>query len=106
VSVRVQLRRAVADDLGAIVDYLRRENADVALRFAEAAQATLARLAEFPGLGSLKHFRSPRLRGVRSYAVRGFPNHLILYRAMEAAIDVLAVVHGARDLPRIPRERV
>ena len=105
-SVRGLLRRAVAEDLESIVDYLRKESPDVALRFAEAAQATFARLSEFPGLGSPKLFRDPRLRGVRSWSVTGFPNHLVLYRVIEGAIEVLAVVHGARNLPRILHGRL
>lgn len=37
---------------------------------------------------------------VRSWRVRGFPRHLIFYRALPDRVQILRVLHGARDLPR------
>jgi plasmid stabilization system protein ParE len=34
-------------------------------------------------------------------AVRGFPNHLIFYREHAGLLEVVRIVHGARDLPRV-----
>lgn len=41
-----------------------------------------------------------RLRAIRSFAVRGFPNHIIFYLKVHGGIEVLRVLHGARDLRR------
>ena len=59
-----------------------------------------------PGIGSPKTFRNKRLVGIRSWRVKGFPKQVILYRATGDGIKVLAIVHGARNLPRLLRERV
>jgi len=58
-----------------------------------------------PGKGSPKHFRSKQLRGIRSWWVPGFRNYLILYHPLEDGIDVFAVVHGARRLSRLLKNR-
>jgi len=59
-----------------------------------------------PGKGSPKQLDDPLLMNVRSWAVAGFPNHLILYEMRGADVFVLAVVHGARQYERALRDRV
>jgi toxin ParE1/3/4 len=59
-----------------------------------------------PGLGSLKFFRSRRLKGVRSWSVRGFRKILVLYRPIVDGIEVLGVVHGARDIKSLLMRRL
>jgi toxin ParE1/3/4 len=102
---RVILRRAVPDDLAAILDYLGARAPSAADRFADAVQLALSKLAAFPGAGSLKPFRDARLRGVRTWRVPGFKKYLIIYRPIEDGIEVLAVLHGARNLRARLRER-
>lgn len=101
---RVILRAEVPGDLLDLHDYMARSSADAAERFLRNAQATLTRLAATPGIGSLKPFKG-KLQGVRSWAVEGFPNHLVYYKVSDRAIIVLGVFHGARDLPTALRKR-
>ena len=49
-------------------------------------------------VGRLREFRSARLAGLRSWPVPGFPKHLIFYRVDEDLVEVVRVLHGARDL--------
>ena len=81
--------------------YLGQQSARTAARFLDAVEASLERLVEMPQLGSPRDFPNPELTGLRSWAVRGFPNVLIFYRLTETGIDVIRVLHGARDLPGI-----
>jgi toxin ParE1/3/4 len=104
-SPRVILRRAVPDDLSAILDYLGERSPAAADRFVEAVPRALDKLAQFPGAGSLRTFRDARLRGVRTWHVPGFRKYLIIYRPIEGGIEVLAVLHGARNLRARLRER-
>ena len=71
---------------------------EVALRFVDAVDAAFRRLADTPEIGRLREFRSVRLAGLRSWPVPGFPKHLIFYRVDEDLVEVVRVVHGARDL--------
>ena len=95
---RVLLRPDVPNDIESIVTYLEGRSRAAADRFVESVFATFNDLAEMPGKGSPKRLRSNRLTGVRSWLVPGFRNHLILYRELNEAIEILAVTHGSRRL--------
>jgi toxin ParE1/3/4 len=71
---------------------------EVALRFLERAEATFGMLAEHPGFGRQLPFVRPELEGLRSFRVQSFENHLVFYLPRESGIEVVRVLHGARDL--------
>jgi len=98
-------RKGVDDDILDIAVHLSGESEEVALRFVDAVQKTLKDLAQRPLIGSPKLFQSPALAAVRSWWVEGFPNHLIYYLPLPDGIDVLAVMHGARDVEKHLGER-
>jgi len=52
-------------------------------------------LAQMPGVGRKRDDLAPGLRG--------FPvgNYIIFYRAVQEGIQVIRVLHGARDLPEV-----
>jgi plasmid stabilization system protein ParE len=73
----------------------------VAWRFLTALDKSLAQLSIQPDLGRPRHFRHPKLRGLRSFSVeRPFEKLLIFYRASDEALDAVRLIHGARNLPR------
>jgi toxin ParE1/3/4 len=39
-----------------------------------------------------------RLHGLRSWRMRGFESWLVFYRVTEEAVEIVRVLHGARDL--------
>lgn len=98
---RIVVRPQAERDIDEQVLYLAVESTDLALRFFNAVQSTLRDLAQIPDLGIVHEFRSERLKGIRWWKVRGFRNHLIFYRPLEDAVDVIRVLHAARDIPRI-----
>ena len=66
--------------------------------------ATGKKLAENSGIGSPRHFESERLRGVRVWPVEGFPSHQLVYREVPEGVDILRVIHAARDIGRFEAE--
>lgn len=92
--------QAERDLLGYYV-YIGERNPDAADRFLRAAQDAIERLAAMPGTGAPRKFPNPELAGIRSLPIRGFENYLIFYLPTDEGIDVLRVIHGARDLDRI-----
>ena len=102
---RVILHRKVTDDLNNILKYLNEQRSGLGNRFADAAMETMERLAELPGMGSPKRFRLRHLQGARSWAVAGFRSYLIIYKAVEGGILVFGVLHGARRLGSVLRDR-
>lgn len=101
---RIILRAEVPADLLGTHDYLSSRSPETAIRFLHGAQVTLDRLVASPGIGSPKPFRG-RLKGVRSWPVEGFPNHLVYYIVAREAIVVLGILHGARDIAPALRPR-
>jgi toxin ParE1/3/4 len=76
-------------------------NWEVAERYLQAVSATMARLADMPGMGRRARFSAPILRDLRCFPVdRPFEKHLIFYRYDESTLYIERAVHGARDLPR------
>lgn len=96
----IRRRAGVDDDIFELAAYLLSQSESAAHRFVDAVQQTLKDLAQHPGLGGPKQYDDPALAQVRSWSVRGFPNHLIYYLPLPDGIDVLAVLHGSRDIPR------
>jgi toxin ParE1/3/4 len=79
------------------------ENADerVAWQFQDALNRPLMKLAGHPDLGRRRKFRHPLLRSVRSFRVAPpFDRLLIFYRPEPNVLQILRLMHAARDLPR------
>jgi toxin ParE1/3/4 len=85
------------EDLRACALYIARDSPDAALRFLDAAEAAFARLLERPYAGIAVALPSPRLAGLRRWSVPGFPSHLIFYLPTDEGIEIVRVLHGARD---------
>lgn len=100
-SRRVLLDPTAVDDLREQSDYFAESSIDTAARFLRAANETFENLARMPGMGSRQQFHSKRLQGLRRWQVQGFPAHLVFYRTHEEAVEILRVLHGARDIETI-----
>jgi toxin ParE1/3/4 len=94
----VRWRPAARRDLLHLARWIARDNPDAAHRFLDAARDTVHMLADLPKLGPTGRFRSRGLRQVRIWRIPGFEKILVIYAAERTGIDVLRVVHGARDL--------
>jgi len=86
--------------------YVDKAGVEVAWRFQATLDISLAKLSIRPDLGRPRHFRHPKLLGLRSFLVeRPFENLLIFYRANDQVLDAVRLMHGARNLPRRLREQ-
>jgi toxin ParE1/3/4 len=88
-------------DLAGCYAYLGERNPEAARRFRLAAEATFLALARMPGTGAPYEVANPRLRGLRSAAVRRFRNYVIFYLPVPGGIDVIRVLHAARNTKAI-----
>lgn len=96
--VRLIVNALADEDLETTADYLAERNLDAALRFLAAATDTFESLAAQPGLGRLRDAADLLLANIRQFPVRGFPNYLVLYRVADQTLEVLRVLHGARNV--------
>ena len=102
---KVSFRPLARKDLREVAAYLLIEASEaVAVRFEKAVQNATHTLAGMPGIGVPCSFRNPELHNVRRLTVTGFEKWLLFYRATEDRIDVIRVLHGARDIAAIFEE--
>ncbi len=97
--LRIDVRpRAEADIDAALDHYLLEGGLDVAERFGGALGEALDRLARNPGIGSPRYADAAAILGLRAWSLRWWP-YLVFYVHGADAIDVVRVLHGARDIP-------
>jgi len=101
----VRRHPAVESDILDIAAWIAHDSKLGAFRFLDAVEASIGNLRLMPTQGSPKHLRPPRLRSVRSWAIEGFPNHLILYDIKADHLYILAVIYGGRSYSRLLAER-
>jgi toxin ParE1/3/4 len=78
--------------------YARKGEIGTARRFLKDAEATFERLASMPGLGLRYEPDDPAFADLRVAPLGRFKNHLVFYRPIPGGIEVLRVLHGARDI--------
>jgi toxin ParE1/3/4 len=69
------------------------------LRFIDALQAAVTRIAVNPGVGSPRYATTLAMPGLRSWRLTRFP-YLIFYVEREHEVDLWRVLHEQRDIPR------
>lgn len=98
-----QLTLQAAEDLDAIWSFIAEDTRDAADRVEMEIVATCRRLAKHPLMGSKRQDITPL--PVRFWTVTRFPSYVIVYRPETSPLQVVAVLHGRRDLQRILKER-
>jgi toxin ParE1/3/4 len=98
-TAKATIRPRAARDLIEIVQYLDGKTPRSADHFIEEFDHAIRLLCQMPRLGALRCLRG-RLKGVRSWPLSRFKNYLIFYKPMDRGIDVVRVLHGARDVER------
>ena len=89
---RILKRPRAKADLAEIWGYIAEDSEDRADAFIDVIDKKLSTLAENPGIGKA---RNELGEGVRSFPVG---RYILFYRAIPEGIDVIRVLHGARDL--------
>ena len=73
-------------------------------RFLESVETSLVLLESAPRIGRLINVRGhPKSR---RWTVKGFPNHVLLYREVPEGIELLLLYHAAEDELRVLRELI
>lgn len=100
-AMRLVRKRAVERDLADQVEYIAQDRPAAARRYLLAVEHAFDQLVRTPEIGEERRFRNPKLEGVRMWPVPDFPKYLIFYRATKTRIEVLRILHGARDIRSI-----
>ena len=95
----VFLRPAARKDQLDMAEYYDAEAGEaVGNRFIRECDAGVERLSRFPESGTIVRYKHPKLEGCRSILVPGFEKILIFYRPLPERIEIVRILHGARDI--------
>src|SRR5713226_6574518 len=95
-SAPFKFTQQAVEDLDAIWWFISGDNREAADRVETEIIATCRRLAKHPLIGSKRQDITPL--PVRFWTVTKFPNYVIVYRPETIPLQVVAVLHGKRDL--------
>jgi plasmid stabilization system protein ParE len=92
---RFRISPSAARDIREITRYIARDNPARALTFAQELRATIAVVGERP-MSFPERINRQRVRAALHHP------YLILFRVSDDLVEVLRVVHGARDIDNLP----
>jgi toxin ParE1/3/4 len=93
----VRLTPRADSDIGACFAWIAKDNPAAAVRFLDAIELTCDTLSRMPGIGSSRYVEIPLVQGVRMLTTK--ENYLLFYLERKDCVDVIRVLHGARDIP-------
>lgn len=93
---RVRLRPRADRDVDSAIAYLLKDRPVTAQQFVRELEAALRRISQRPAIGSPRYARV--LQGLRVWQLPRFP-YLVFYLQRRSYLDVIRVLHGARDVP-------
>jgi plasmid stabilization system protein ParE len=93
---------AARQDLVLTWDYIAKDNVAAADRLVDSLIETCERVARNPGIG---HTR-PQVAMGRPLRFFPFGSYMIVYVDRSDTVLIVAIIHGARDIPRFIRTRL
>ncbi len=101
-SIFIRRCPAVRRDLVEIFVRLSRQGSvKTARRFLSEVDKSFDRIANRPGIGARFEPGESNLEQLRVATVSRFKHYLVFYRPIDDGIEVLRVLHGARDIQNI-----
>jgi toxin ParE1/3/4 len=91
--MQIRWSATAAEDLFAIVEYIRKENPPASQRVAKAIYENIGSLSLYPNRG-----RVGRVEGTRELPVPSLP-FIVVYRMVQDAIEIAGIIHGAQRWP-------
>lgn len=100
-KLRLALKPQADRDIDNHFEYIAKDNLEAAIGFYEAAFSSFDVLLRNPQLGPRRDFQNSLLKDIRLWFVKGFEKYLIFYRATDELVEIVRVLHSARDIDRI-----
>lgn len=98
-SVDVRCTTPCHRDVVAIATRIGNDDPNAAERFLNAFDAACRTLTRVTDWGSRFESDDPRHENIRLVAIPTFHNYVMFYRKRGDTMEILRVIHGARDLP-------
>jgi len=100
-TYRLRIYPAADADVDDAALFIAEDSLDAALRFYDAADETYRQIREHPTRWPQYELDHPKLANLRKRSIVGFGNFLIFYRVQGRVVDIIRVLHGARDIPTV-----
>jgi toxin ParE1/3/4 len=100
-TYRLRILPAADADVDEAALFIARDNFDAAMRFYDAVDMTYRQIRAHPTRWPRYELPEPRLANLRKRAVFGFRNYLVFYEVGGDVVEIIRVLHGARDIPSI-----
>lgn len=81
--------------------YIGEDNLDTAVHFLVAVEDSIEEIGRNPFIGKRREFKSSQLANLRMWLVKNFSNYQIYYTVEAEIIEIIRVLHGARDIDDI-----
>ena len=91
--VEIEWASSAEIDLNEILDYIAQDSPQYALTFYDLIQEKLENLKEFPRIGR----NLPRIDDFETREII-IGSYRLIYRIIEEKIQIIRIIHGARDL--------
>jgi toxin ParE1/3/4 len=95
---RILITPLANQDIDAHVNYLCVYNEKAAFRLFDSIRLTLTQIAKIPKIGVSYPLQNSRLAGLRKWPIKDFSNYIIFYLEKPEKIEVVRILHGARDV--------
>ena len=100
-SYEVRKKPQAERDIEECFVFIGEDNLDIAVRFLVAVEDSIEQIGRNPFIGKTCEFKDSQIKNLRMWKVKGFTNYQIFYKIEENIIEIIRVLHGARDLPDI-----
>jgi toxin ParE1/3/4 len=99
---KVRFRPRAWEDIQESAEFLANEGSSkIAERFLDSIDEITHRLTGLPQMGTPCRFSNPQLRNLRRIPVSGFGKWMVFYQESKDGVEVIRVLHGARDIASI-----
>lgn len=88
-------------DLDEQFTYIAHDSLESALRYLDAVEDAFDKIADMPRIGRTCQFDRRDFSGIRRWPVPRFERHVIFYQATERSIEVVRILHTARDIDAV-----
>jgi toxin ParE1/3/4 len=100
----LRIRPAADADVDDAALFIAQDNLEAALRFYNAVDRTYRQIQEHPERWPRYDLDHPQLAGLRKRSVVRYKNYLVFYLVDNGSVEIIRVLHGARDIPAVIAE--
>lgn len=97
----IRFLKLAEHDVRDIVSYITENSPSSVPSFRSALEETTELLHTMPHMGSPRVSDRPVLKDIRVLPIKGFEHYYVFYRPHDTTLEIVRILHGARDYPSL-----